>query len=58
MDLTIKDYVQPDHNLPDHNLHTFLSLPDKLRSAAIQSALSKLFLFVVGQSAKPSGLIA
>ena len=35
----------------------FLSLPDTLRSAAIQSALSKSFLFVVGQSAKPSGLI-
>lgn len=22
-DLTIKDYVPPDHNLPEHNLHTF-----------------------------------
>ena len=36
----------------------FLSLPDTLRSAAIQSALSKSFLFVVGQSAKRSDLIA
>jgi len=32
----------------------FLSLPDTLRSAAIQSALSKSFLFVVGHSDKHS----
>ena len=31
-DLTIKDYVQPDRNLPDHNLHT---VPIAFRHAQI-----------------------